>query len=149
MSFQMRVPCVSCGHNFGSIENRNGQDVVLCGDCGKYQYCAPKTETGRAVRTVKTTHAAISPKQRMRIIERANGRCEICGTRGNVHVGHVISVIDGHRLGLGDDVLNSDENLICECEECNLGGGAQTLPLRMFVAILRSREKPNDEPQPA
>jgi hypothetical protein len=36
-------------------------------------------------------------------------------------------------------VLNSDENLIAECEECNLGHGRDPLLLALFVAILKTR----------
>lgn len=131
--------CPKCGSDHGDITTTNSQDVVRCRDCGKYLYNAPKTETGRAVRSVSTTHAAIKPKQRARIIERANRRCEVCGNFGNMHVGHIVSVAYGHRNGLSDAVLNSDENLICQCEECNLGASSRTIPLRMYVAILVAR----------
>lgn len=139
--YRMRVPCKHCDCDFGYIEDKKGQAVVRCDECNAYAYCAPKTETGRKRRSVKTTHAAIRPKQRRRILERANGCCEVChnGSR-NLHVGHVVSVEDGHKVGLTDREMNSDENLIAECEECNLGNGSKTMPIRLFMAILKSRQ---------
>ena len=145
---KLRLPCNACGHDDGVVTETNGQDVVRCADCNAYCYNAPRTETGRRRRSVATTHAAIKPKQRSRIIDRANGSCERCH-RSHValHVGHVVSVADGHKAGLSDDVINSDENLIAECEECNLGAGSRVMPLRVYVAILmaRSNERLNDE----
>lgn len=149
MSYAMRTPCIACGHEWGSITHKNGQDCVYCGGCGKFQYNAPKTETGRAVRSVSTTQEAIKPKQRTRIVERATGRCEICGSRSELHVGHILSVADGHRYGLTDDVINSDENLICACAQCNLGGGKATISLRLAVAILTARYHGGDADGPA
>jgi 5-methylcytosine-specific restriction endonuclease McrA len=150
MSLEMRKPCASCGHGHGSIETRNGQDCVFCGSCGKFQYNAPKTETGRAVRSVKTTHEAIQPKQRSRILNRDSARCVICGARGDLQVAHVVSVDAGHKVGLSDSEINSDENLIAACPECNLGMGSETIPLRVMIPILKARYLgTNHEHQPA
>ena len=140
---ELRTIC-RCGSQTGTIETKSGQDCVYCDECGTWQYNAPKTETGREVRSVSTTHEAIKPKQRSRIIDRANIRCERCGkpaaaSQTGLHVGHVISVVDGHKHGLSDDVINSDDNLIAECDECNLGHGSGSLPMRFYVALLMSR----------
>lgn len=137
MSFAMRQPCKKCGATHGSIETRNGQDCVFCGSCGAYAYCAPKTETGREVRTVKTTHAAITTSQRYRIIERAARRCELCGSAKDLHVGHIIKV--GHRMGLSDREINCDDNLLALCAECNLGMSDRPLPMKILVQLLRAR----------
>jgi 5-methylcytosine-specific restriction endonuclease McrA len=139
----MRKPCL-CGCEVGTISTKNGQDCVYCQCCKKWQYNAPKTETGRAQRTVSTTHEAIKPKVRSRVIERANGRCERCGrpahfTQTGLHVGHIVSVEAGHQYGLSDAEINSEENLIAECDECNLGHSSDALPIRMFMAILKKR----------
>lgn len=137
----MRAPCkYACGSQQGRIETRGGQDCVYCCGCGRHQYNAPKTETGRAVRSLSTTHAAIRPKLRTAVLERANSCCEICH-RGDrpLQVGHVVSVADGHDIGLPDSIINSMENLIAECDECNSGAGAGTKPLRMYLAILKAR----------
>jgi len=136
----MRENCKKCGCLNGVASFTNGQDVVRCEDCDAYCYNAPRTETGKKRRSVSTTHAAIKPKQRSRIVDRANGACERCRQSGvPLHVGHVVSVLDGHKAGLTDQVINSDENLIAECEQCNLGAGSRVMPLRVYVAILMAR----------
>lgn len=141
----MRNPCPRCDHRTGRIETRNGQDCVFCQQCGAFQYNAPKTETGRAERTVTTVHNGIKPKQRARVLFRANGACEVCGAIPGpdvqLHVGHVISVNDGLRHGYAEADLNNDENLIASCGECNLGMGSETMPIRMFMRILWVRTR--------
>lgn len=123
----------------GRIKTCNGQDVVRCARCDRYCYNAPKVETGRETRSVSTVHAGIKPKQRARLILRASGRCELCGSRDSLHVGHVLSVADGLEAGLTERELNDDENLVAACAECNLGMGRETMPVRLMVAILRAR----------
>jgi hypothetical protein len=136
----LRTPCSVCGSELGYVITKNGQDCVYCQSCKKHQYNAPKTETGRKPRTVSTVHQGIRPKKRARILFRASGRCELCGSRNILHVGHILSVKSGLRLGLTESVLNDDENLCAMCEECNLGIGDATVPLRLAVGILRSRK---------
>lgn len=146
----LRKPC-ACGSADGYYVLKGGQSVVYCSACNKYQgYNAPKTETGLKTRSVSTTHHAISAKLRSKVIDRSNSRCERCGKPGEkssigLHVGHVISVADGHAAGLSDAEINSPENLIAECDECNLGHGKETLPLRLMVAILYLRAKRNGD----
>ena len=137
----LRAPCrYGCGNELlGYIRPAGGQDVVRCARCDKAQYNAPKTETGKRARTVSTVHAAIKPKQRSRILERATGRCERCGARDRLHVGHMLSVKAGLDMGLTEAELNHDENLCALCEECNLGQGAEPMSLRLAIAILRAR----------
>ena len=136
--------CPSCGCLTGVVHVKNGQDVVRCEGCRIYLLCIPKTLSGRKERSLSTTHKAIKPKQRSRILQRATGRCETCGSRSGVmHVGHVVSVADGHANGLSDSIINSDENLICQCAECNAGLGKSTIPLRMYIAILNARNAGN------
>lgn len=129
----------TCGCIHGAIEEKSGQDVVRCDDCGKWLFNAPRTLTGRKRRTLSTTHELIGAKARWRVIERANGLCEVCGSCVNLQVGHVVSVADGHAAGLDDVSINSDENLICQCAECNSGAGKRTIPLYMYVRILQAR----------
>ena len=138
MNLNLRDPC-ACGSSVGTILTKNGQDTVRCLGCDRWQYNAPKTETGRKARSVSTVHEAIKPAQRARIILRSSGFCELCGASGNLHVGHIVSVDDGLAHGLSDREINDDENLATMCEECNLGLGAQTLPLRLAISILRAR----------
>lgn len=55
-------------------------------------------------------------------------------------VAHVVSIKDGEHL-LTKDQLNSNENLIAQCHECNSGQSSRTLPLWLAIAILRARTK--------
>lgn len=135
-NFLMRAPC-RCGGTHGRVVERNGQDTVR--SCDAHCYNAPRTETGREQRSVTTVHASIKPKQRARILDRASGRCEVCGARGNLHVGHILPVAEGLAAGLSDADINHDENLMCLCEECNLGWGPVPMPLRLAVVVLRAR----------
>ena len=136
----MRKPCSQCGHEFGRIEERGAQDCVFCSGCGKFQYNAPRVETGKAVRSVRTVHN-ISPSQRARIlVVRANGRCEICGASDKeLHVGHLLSVDAGLKMGLTEAELNDDENLASMCAQCNLGIGRNPVPLRLVLGIQMAR----------
>lgn len=134
----LRNPCSQCASEIGFITPTNGQDVVKCARCERFQYNAPRKETGKPQRSVRT-RPTIKPSQRARIVERANRHCERCGSDGILHVGHILSVEDGKQAGLSEAEVNDDENLIAECEECNLGHGDLTLPLRLAVAIVRAR----------
>jgi hypothetical protein len=73
------------------------------------------------------------------------GGCERCGkpaamSTTGLHVGHILSVADGLNNGLTEDIINSDDNLIAECDECNGGHGAGSLPVRLFVTLLMARQ---------
>lgn len=142
--FIMRKPCVKCGGHEGEVRTRGAQDCVFCKNCDAFQYNAPRTETGKAIRTVTTIHNGIKPKQRARVLVRANCACELCGkrlsgTHVELHVGHFLSVKDGFEMGLPDDEINDDENLFAVCAECNLGLGSETLPVRLVMNILMAR----------
>lgn len=136
----LRDPCSACGGMTGKIIERGAQDCVYCLECERFQYNAPRAETGKPVRHVKTREA-ISPSQRARIlIVRANGRCEICGTdKRELHVAHLLSVSAGREAGMSDDELNHDENLCAMCDSCNLGLGKNPVPLRLAVKIAMAR----------
>jgi hypothetical protein len=142
---KLRKPCTKCGSADGQITTSGGQDCVYCIGCGKYQYNAPKTETGRKPRTVQSIHSAISASQRARILVNANGLCELCGqppTREHpLHVGHILSVKEGLDGGSTVQLLNSDDNCAAMCDACNLGIGKMVLPIKLLVRILVARFK--------
>lgn len=126
----------------GFVEERHGQRCVFCAWCGKFQYNQPKTEAQVKPRVVSSVRADIKPKQRYQVIERAGRRCELCGKSSTVlHVGHILSVAEGLEQGLSPEQLNDPENLIAECEECNLGQGRTVLPLWLAATILRARSR--------
>lgn len=137
--FTMRTPCKRCSGTLGQVVEKNGQDTVRCLGCQTHCYNAPRTETGRAQRSVTTVHEAVKPKQRARILDRASAKCEVCGSRGNLHVGHIVSVAVGLNFGLTEVELNDDENLLCLCEECNLSQGAEPMSMRLAIVVLRAR----------
>jgi hypothetical protein len=138
--FPLRSPCHRCGCESGCIVERGAQDCVYCSGCGTFCYNAPRAETGKEVRHVKTQEA-IKPKTRMRILLRANGHCEICGSDRDLHVGHLLSIDAGRRMGLSDDELNGDECLAAMCSACNLGLGSEPVPLRLAVRIVMARTR--------
>lgn len=143
-TFQMRQPCTGCAGPYGRVEKRNGQSCVFCATpgCGRFAYNAPRTETGERQRSVTTVRDGVKPKTRARVLLRANSRCEICGgdARSTIlHVGHLISIEEGTKEGLTEDILNHQENLAAMCEECNLGLGDQSVPLRVMLRITALR----------
>lgn len=138
--YRMRKPCPHCGNAIGRLEDKNGQDTVRCSACGRHCYNAPRTETGRSVRTVATIHKALRPSLRARVIERDGFACVLCrATETRLHVGHLIPVEAGILYGLTDAEINDEENLAAMCEECNLGYGNRPIPLRTAIAIVRAR----------
>jgi len=140
----MTITCCFCG---GPTATRvKGPHIEeYCDECGRHQRFVKKSELGLATRSV--SRSKIKPKQRSRIIDRARGRCERCGvpaakTKAGLHVGHVVSEAEGRRVGVAQEVIDSDENLIAECDECNLGHGKAPIPMSVFIAILMTRVPP-------
>lgn len=132
--------CKYCDSTKLSTRAKGPHIELYCQDCERHQQFVRKETAGVSKRTVQSTHAAIRPKDRARVIERATARCEMCGRRDVIlNVSHFLSVAEGHAAGLTDDEINCDENLSCMCEECNLGIGRNPVPLRLAVAIIRAR----------
>jgi 5-methylcytosine-specific restriction endonuclease McrA len=131
-----------CGGDV-SLTYRGPNVCKRCMTCGKRQHdkiWLSKTEAGLAPRSTQTVHAAIKPKLRAKVIDRSGGRCEMCGaTNVLFHVGHFVSVDAGLAAGMTDEEINSEENLYCSCEECNLGMGAMPVSIRTLMAIIRGR----------
>jgi hypothetical protein len=137
-----RPKCV-CGSldGGGIVEEKGGQDTVRCADCSRFLYNAPRTETGRAARTIATI-PDVSPSVRAFVIERAGARCEACGWPAALRpleIGHFLSKKDGIEQGLTDAEINHPDNLLAQCKECNSGWSSRTLPPKLMVAILRAR----------
>jgi 5-methylcytosine-specific restriction endonuclease McrA len=137
--WDMREPCRFCGTLDGYIKTVNGQDTVRCLECDRYVYTAPRTETGREVRSLRT-RSCVRPKQRARILVRDNATCVLCH-RSNVDldIGHLISDHDGHKLGMSEADLMSDDNLAAMCNVCNAGISSESLPPRLLAAALWAR----------
>lgn len=139
MHLTMRSPC-RCGETIGTIRTKNGQDCVYCRNCGRYAgYNAPRTETGRAVRSLRT-RPDIKPGQRARVLDRDNGACIVCHrTDVPLDVGHIVSVAEGRQLGMTDTQLFDDENLAAMCQSCNSGFNAVSINPRLFAATVIAR----------
>jgi hypothetical protein len=135
--YTMREPCRKCGSSFGEIRTTSGQDCVYC-VCGAWAYNAPRAETGRAVRPL-TDRTSIPTSKRYRVLERASGRCELCGAREGLVVDHILSLQAGAAQGWSDFDLNHDDNLAALCAACNAGKGAIPMSPRLYVALLKSR----------
>lgn len=137
--YTMRQPCKYCSSVDGRIETRAGQDCVFCLSCDRHNYNAPRTETGREVRTLRT-RPNISVSQRARVLDRDGGLCVICHTPGRpVDAGHIVSVDEGRQLDMTDVELFSDENLAAMCSSCNSGYSSVSINPRIFLALVRAR----------
>ena len=145
----MRSPCLRCGGNDGIIATKQGQDTVRCADCHQFCYNAPRSETGRDRRSLRTRQT-IRPSQRARLLVRDNGACVLCHrSDADLEVGHLISVRDGQMLGMSDGELASDDNLAAMCAACNSGLSSESLPPRLLAAALWARSKRGTERRPA
>jgi 5-methylcytosine-specific restriction endonuclease McrA len=140
-AFKMRADCRYCGWPTGVVKDVNGQDTVRCASCGRFQYNAPRTETGRAVRSINE-RPDVSPGRRARILARDGFACVGCHrTDRPLHIGHLLSVKQGRDIGAADELLYSDENLAAMCEECNLGFGETSIGPQLLFHVLRVRER--------
>lgn len=139
--YRLLRPCRACGCPEGSpgtIERVGLQDVVRCAS-GHHVYNASRVETGEKPVSLQSCHEAITPRKRARIIDRALGRCEACGSKELLTVGHLLSVDEGMKAGLTEEEINSEQNLSAMCAECNSGFGSLSISPTLFVAILRAR----------
>jgi 5-methylcytosine-specific restriction endonuclease McrA len=135
----MRASCPRCGCDDGLLATVGGQDTVRCAECNRFHYNAPRSETGRETRSLRT-RPDIRPSQRARILMRDNGTCILCHRCGvDLEAGHMISVYDGRKLGMSDAELNSDDNLAAMCKPCNSGLGNESLPPRWMAAAIWAR----------
>jgi hypothetical protein len=143
----MRAPCSRCGCTEGCITTKSGQDTVWCVGCQSYCYNAPRSETGRATRSLRT-RPDVRPSQRARILVRDGGACILCHRSGvELEIGHLISVHDGRALGMSEAELNGDDNLAAMCKSCNSGLSSSSLPPRLLAAAMWARSrtaKPGD-----
>ncbi len=140
----MRVPCSRCGCTDGLMTTKNGQDTVRCSGCRRYCYNAPRSETGRPTRSLRT-RADVRPSQRARILVRDGGACILCHRSGvELEIGHLISVHYGRALGMSDEELNSDDNLAAMCAPCNSGLSSSSLPPRLLAAAIWARSRRAD-----
>lgn len=134
-----RAPCPSCGCLGGVIEERGGQDVVRCAACRRYLYCAPRSETGKPQRSIRT-RPTMKPSTRYRILERDGSTCQICHrTDRPLVVDHAIPVEWFKSEGVDPALADDEENLWAVCEECNSGKSDTPVPIRLLLRALMAR----------
>ena len=163
-------PC-PCGGELGWIENVDGPLVLYCNDCGEplaspgdkglqelaegsgilaglaqqplFEFPADPTLPSR------TSRRAIPVRLRTEVLMRANFRCEWCLTStAGLQIGHILSVRDGHALGVPAELLNSFDNLMVQCEDCNQGLGGESMPTWIVARILHARALKKKSPPP-
>jgi hypothetical protein len=135
---RMRAACPDCGNTDGMIMTVSGQDTVRCARCDRFCYNAPRAETGRPRRSLRS-RPQVSPSQRQRILVRDKRTCFVCSRHeGRIDIGHIISVHEGRAYGLSDAELFHDDNLVAMCAECNAGQRSDTLPLPFLIVVLRA-----------
>ena len=112
-----------------------------CRGCGRYIKFVPKREAGYDTRSV-SKRSGINPKRRKDVMERDGFRCVLCGQDAfdvNLHLSHIISVHEGYMYGIDESMLNSTDNLVTLCEECNLGFGRESIPLPQVIRLFHKR----------
>jgi len=139
VSYDLRAAC-GCGGTIGYVVEKNGQALVFCGACDRWQYNAPKKERGLAPSDVRRD--GVTPSVRYRVMERARLRCEFCGAsaaEGVMHIGHLLSVEDCRGWGIPDRFVDNFANLAWLCDACNLGMGKRSLELHEALVFLCRR----------
>jgi 5-methylcytosine-specific restriction endonuclease McrA len=139
---RLRKTC-SCGSDDGYYVKVSGQNVAYCVCERAAGYNVPRAETVEVPRVVGS-EPGVKPNKRVRIFERDGNACVECGRRSVdgaiLNVAHLISLADGHALGISEAELFADENLYTACEICNLGRGRQSVSPQMFLRIVRARQ---------
>jgi hypothetical protein len=82
-------------------------------------------DVAQVVRNLQIKKPKIPAQLRMRVIERDNATCQICGAKGpdvRLHVDHIIPVSRGG--------LTEERNLRMLCEKCNLGKSDKVLHVK-------------------
>jgi 5-methylcytosine-specific restriction endonuclease McrA len=142
--YVMRESCRWCRREgkhqqIGYLRESGGQDVIRCAGCDRACYNAPKYETGKPQRTLKT-RADLKPGQRTRILERDGAVCLLCKRRETeLHIAHALSVADIKKHGILDIEPNDDANLFVCCEECNLDMRERSVEARIFLHLIAVR----------
>ena len=132
----MRGPC-RCGETRGVASYQNGQDVVRCVN-GHFCYNRPKAESGTPTRSTRS-RPNLKPSARYEVLARDAFKCVLCGRDGDssiLHVDHMIPMNAAEEDKELRAMLNSEENLVTLCEECNLGKSNVEPRLRELAILL-------------
>ena len=147
----LRETCGWCGCSTGHIITKGMQDVVYCDNCDRYQYNAPRLETGRAQRSL-TTRPGVPPSMRARIFDRFGHACIDCGGRPpevRLELDHVIPRELAAEHGMLDELIDSEWNLAPACAECNSGRRTITGPqLQLLYRCILLSQRSNQRSKP-
>lgn len=133
----MRDPCRHCGSPDGTVETRNGQDVVRCAACDRWAYNRPRSESGRDVRPHRRT--SLAPSKVARVLRIHHNICVSCGARPpdvELHIGHLVPRDEAVKLGLPEHLADHDFNLAPMCGQCNTGLGSNPVALGLMYRTL-------------
>ena len=152
--FLSRQKCPRCKGSAATLEYVNGSPIVRCASksCvniwtgkGRYLYHAPKIDTGDKPVNSATVHASISSQKKAAVLERDGYRCVLCGMAAGdgaiLHVGHILSVSDGIRFEVETAIINHPDNLMTNCQSCNISIGSRSVAPRLFAHLLHVRNK--------
>ncbi len=134
---RMREPCKHCGCPDGTVETKNGQDVVRCAACDRWSYNQPRNESGRETRSVRRT--SLPPSKVARVLRTHHNSCVTCGARPptvELHIGHLVPHDAALELGLPEHLVDHDFNLAPMCPQCNLGLGNNPIGLGLMYRLL-------------
>lgn len=141
----LREPCGACGSDIGVIREKNGQDCVYCATCDRWQYNAPRLETGRAERKL-STRPTITPSMKARVLAAHDHACIACGGRApqvRLELDHILSRELAAAHNLLDALIDSEWNLAPMCAECNSGKRWVAEPMvRLMYRTLMMKAQP-------
>lgn len=144
VNIPLRQTC-ECGGTTGHIITKAGQDCVYCDQCNRWHFNAPKTETGRAVRTL-ATRPTIKPSERARVLAAHDHACVGCGKRPpevRLELDHIIPREVADAYGMLDALIDSHWNLAPLCAECNSGKRWVSEPsVRLMYRCLMMKAQP-------
>jgi hypothetical protein len=141
ITFELQRACATCGSLDGILTFGDTHQRLDCANCGRWQKWVSKQELGLAPRPVARDAQCVPPKQRARILARDGCRCQFCGSTERLHVGHILAHAEGTSAGIDHELLDSDDNLITQCEACNVPV-RESLPLWLAAALL-ARKRPH------
>lgn len=146
MNITLRSPC-QCDGTIGVVRQVGNQDTVRCVDCDRFQYNAPRSETGRKQRSL-STREGITPSQRAAVLKAFGHACVYCGKRPpevRLELDHMIPRDVAERHGMLDALIDSTHNLAPACPECNSGRrnipfSASTVAIIYRCLVLKAKE---------
>lgn len=119
-----------------NVTNTGTSMKAWCPDCQSYIKFVNKASLGVGSRKV-SARDALRPSVRHRVMSADGFRCVACGAETNLHVDHLIPVIEGGS--------SEFENLVTLCEECNLGKGKFLSVRSAFLLMLKAARMREDE----